>query len=82
MCTLVLRFEADEAMLQETAQRGASVSALFTQYYGRGHEARMRGMRKCVILVGNPEGKRPLGKPKRGWEDNIKIDLRKKNLGE
>jgi hypothetical protein len=28
------------------------------------------------ILVGNPEGKRPLGRPRRGWVDNIKIDLR------
>ena len=27
------------------------------------------------ILVGKPEGKRPLGKPRRRWEDNIKVDL-------
>jgi hypothetical protein len=27
-------------------------------------------------LVGNPEGKRPLGRPRRRWVDNIKIDLR------
>jgi hypothetical protein len=27
-------------------------------------------------LVGKPEGKRPLGRPKRRWEDNIKMDLR------
>jgi hypothetical protein len=27
-------------------------------------------------LVGRPEGKRPLGRPRRRWEDNIKIDLR------
>jgi hypothetical protein len=26
--------------------------------------------------VGKPEGKRPLGRPRRGWEDSIKIDLR------
>jgi hypothetical protein len=26
-------------------------------------------------LVGKPEGKRPLGRPRRSWEDNIKIDL-------
>jgi hypothetical protein len=30
------------------------------------------------ILVGKPEGKRPLGRPKRRWVDNIKIDLREK----
>jgi hypothetical protein len=28
------------------------------------------------ILVGNPEGKRPLGRPRRRWVNNIKIDLR------
>jgi hypothetical protein len=27
------------------------------------------------VLVGRPEGKRPLGRPKRRWEDNIKMDL-------
>jgi hypothetical protein len=27
------------------------------------------------LLVGNPEGKRPLGRPRRRWVDNIKIDL-------
>ena len=27
------------------------------------------------VLVGKPEGKRPLGKPRRRWEDNIKMDL-------
>jgi hypothetical protein len=28
--------------------------------------------------VGNPEGKRPLGRPRRRWVDNIKMDLREK----
>ena len=28
------------------------------------------------VLVGEPEGKRPLGRPRRRWEDNIKMDLR------
>jgi hypothetical protein len=27
------------------------------------------------VLVGRPEGKRPLGEPRRRWEDNIKMDL-------
>ena len=27
------------------------------------------------VLVGKPEGKRPLGRPRRGWEDNIMLDL-------
>ena len=34
-----------------------------------------RGMHK--VLVGKPEGKRPLGRPRRRWEDNIKMILRK-----
>ena len=28
------------------------------------------------VLVGKPEGKRPLGKPRRRWEDNIRMNLR------
>jgi hypothetical protein len=28
------------------------------------------------VLVGRPEGKRPLGRPRNRWEDNIEIDLR------
>jgi hypothetical protein len=31
----------------------------------------------CRVLVGRPEGTRPLEKPRRRWEDNIKMDLRK-----
>jgi hypothetical protein len=42
-----------------------------------GHVARMREERGvCRILVGRPEGKRPLERPKCRWEDNIKMDLR------
>ena len=33
-----------------------------------------RGVHK--VLVGKPEGKRPLGRTRRRWEDNIKVDLR------
>jgi hypothetical protein len=29
----------------------------------------------CRLLVGKPEGKRPLGRPRRRWIDNIKMDL-------
>jgi len=29
------------------------------------------------VLVGTPQGKRPLGRPRRRWEDNIKIDFQK-----
>jgi hypothetical protein len=33
------------------------------------------------ILVGKPEGKRPLGRPRHRWEDNIKMDLREMGWG-
>jgi hypothetical protein len=35
----------------------------------------------CNILVGMPEGRRPLGRPRRRWEDNIKMDLREIGFG-
>jgi len=41
-----------------------------------GHVARMgvdRGVLR--VLVGKPEEKRPLGRPRRRWKDNIKVDL-------
>jgi hypothetical protein len=42
-----------------------------------GHVARMGEKRNVYrILVGNPEGKRPLGRPRRRWVDNIKMDHR------
>jgi hypothetical protein len=41
-----------------------------------GHVACMRYRRGAYrILVGRPEGKRPLGRPRRRWEDTIKMDL-------
>jgi hypothetical protein len=44
-----------------------------------GHAARTGEKRNAYrILVGKSEGKRPLGRPKRRWVDNIKIDLRDK----
>jgi hypothetical protein len=41
-----------------------------------GHVARMGEKRNAyMLLVGKPEGKRPLGRPRRRWVDNIKMDL-------
>jgi hypothetical protein len=41
-----------------------------------GHVARMGEKRGAYrILVGRPEGRRPPGRPRRRWEDNIKMDL-------
>ena len=47
-----------------------------------GHVAHMwEGRSVYRILVGKPEGKRPLGRPRRRWEDNIKIDLQEVECG-
>ena len=41
-----------------------------------GHVARMEKCRSAFkILKGKPTGKRPLGRPRRRWEDNIRMDL-------
>jgi hypothetical protein len=43
-----------------------------------GHVARMQEMRDIYrVLVGKPEGKRPLGGPRHRWQDNIKMSLQK-----
>ena len=47
-----------------------------------GHVARMeagRGVHK--VLVGKPDCERPLGRPRRRWEDNIKMDLEEEGRG-
>jgi hypothetical protein len=44
------------------------------------HARERRGM--CLkVLVGKPEGKRPLGRPRRMWEDEIGMDLREIGWG-
>ena len=44
---------------------------------GAGHVVRMEeGRRAFEILIGKPTGKRPLGRPRRRWEDNIRIALK------
>jgi hypothetical protein len=41
-----------------------------------GHVGRMGEKRNaCRLLVGKPEGKRPLGRPRRRWVDNIRMNL-------
>ena len=40
-----------------------------------GHVARIEGRSPFKILTGKPTGKRPLGRPRRRWEDNIRGDL-------
>jgi hypothetical protein len=47
-----------------------------------GHVPRIGEERKVYrVLVGKPEGKRPLGRPRHRWEDGIRMDLREIGLG-
>jgi hypothetical protein len=47
-----------------------------------GHVARIGEARGTYsVLVGKPEGKRPMGRPRRRWEDNIKMDLQNVGCG-
>jgi hypothetical protein len=47
-----------------------------------GHVARMgEGSTVYRVLVGKPEGERPLGSPRRRWEDGIKMDLKETGWG-
>jgi len=47
-----------------------------------GHVARKGESRSVYrVLVGKPEGKRPFGRPRRRWEDNIKMDLQEIGCG-
>jgi hypothetical protein len=46
-----------------------------------GHVAHMEGVRGVYrVLVGRPDGKKPLGRPRRRWEDNIKMDIRERRI--
>jgi hypothetical protein len=48
---------------------------------GRAHSTNGGKSNAYRILVGKPEGKRPLGRPNRAWVDNIKLDLREIGWG-
>jgi len=43
------------------------------------HSGERRGAER--VYVGKPEGKRPLGRPMHGWEDNIEVDLQEMGCG-
>ena len=54
--------------------------SLFLPLYGQGQRhlyllPEYKSTMHLSILVGKPEGKRPMGRPRRRWEDNIKMDL-------
>ena len=47
-----------------------------------GHVARMGDRRRVLrVLMGEPEGTLPFGRPRLRWEDNIKVDLQEEGCG-
>ena len=74
LCELFLfacvRYNSIPSMQAESIQ---SIDIIKGNMYGR------RGVHR--VLVGKPEGKRPLGRPRRRWEDNIKMELQEMGGG-
>ena len=57
-------------------QNNFIIGTCFADMRWAGYVARMgeeRGV--CRVLLGKPKGRRPLGRPRRRWVDNIRIDL-------
>jgi len=52
-----------------------------TEMRWAGHVARMEETGVCRVLVGKPKGKRPLGRPRRRWVDNIRMHLQEVGCG-
>ena len=62
-------------MLMQAQNGGAGKAATHSQPGTRNRWVVYR------VLVGKPKGKRPLGRPRRRWEDNIRMDLQEVGLG-
>jgi hypothetical protein len=72
--------------VEKTTQREALCSVLFTKYHSgdqtmkteMGRQRSTYGERsgELIFLVGKPEGRKLLGRPRHRWEDNIKMDFR------
>jgi hypothetical protein len=64
-----------------TLKFGTVFISLLRRMRWAGHVARMGEERKVYkLLVGKPEERRPLGRPRRRWEDGVRMDLREIGL--
>ncbi|KAJ4447258.1 hypothetical protein ANN_09262 [Periplaneta americana] len=75
----IFRAKRNEVTVGWRKLHNTELHALYSSRRSRwvGHAARMGESRNAYrVLVERPEGKIPLGRPKRRWEDNIKMDLR------
>ncbi|KAJ4434006.1 hypothetical protein ANN_16325 [Periplaneta americana] len=71
--------ELDKCLLNPF--RLLAVRNFFPFLSSAGHVARISDSRNAYgVLVGRPEGKRSLGRPRRRWEDNIEMDLRRRRV--
>jgi len=69
-------------MLHGSSHREGNVKRCKSGDRVAGHVARMgEGRGVYRVLVGKPEGKSPLGRSRRRWEDNIKMDLQEVGCG-
>ena len=57
----------------------ARLCSIFTHYLLNSRMGEERGVYR--VLVGKPEGRRPLGRPRRRWVDNIRMDLQEVGCG-
>jgi hypothetical protein len=71
---LLIGYLLEELHKMYASQNIITVIKLRTRRWA-GHVARIGEMR-CNFFCRKPEGKRPLGKPRRRWEDNIRMYLR------
>ena len=77
-CVEIFKFSYLEYLLDE----GMAFVEYFIRYLRAGHVARMGEERGAYrVLVGKPEGKSPLGRPRRRWVDNIRMDLQEVGCG-
>ena len=81
-CTETSEIKSTTDIRHVTSKKSEDLKRCFIYYYkfniAMGHVARMgEGRGAHRVLVRKPEGKRPLGRPRRRWEDNNKMDLQK-----
>ena len=75
MCKLLLIVNYAQRSERGTASNIYTITCSMTVRWA-GHIARMEESRSAFkMLTGKPTGKRPLGRPRRRWEDNIRMDL-------
>jgi hypothetical protein len=88
----IFRPKRDEVTGEWRRLHNAELYALYASPNSRVIKSRRLGWARYVArmgerrgayraLVGKPEGRRPLGRPRRRWEDNIKMDLREAGCG-